>query len=293
MDPGLPTTYPDEASYGDPPGRRDRRLEIALIVVAAVVLIGAVLLFTRSPGPPTTPVGVQVEALMCGEPCTQIAPLVTVVWTPPEAGADPTGYRLVRDDTPLEPALDASELTFRDEAVTIGETYAYQVIALSAEGDSAATEPVDASVPTPPETAARLGGVYRVELTVIKARSIGAAFGIENPVSGKHHNDRWSFSSLSSDCGDATQACASQWSGLDGDIDMQGGWWTGRVDGRPAQCDGEERAAAPIDLRLQTTEVKVVDAAWVVFGFQGTATVSFQCPGFPAASATVRVTGSL
>ena len=290
MDPGLPTTYPDEASYADPPRRRDRRLEIALIVVAAVVVIGAVLLFTRSPGPPTTPVGVQVEALTCEEPCEQIAPLVTVAWTPPESGADPTGYRLVRDGTPLEPALDAGELTFLDEAVTIGETYAYQVIALSAEGDSAATEPVEADVPTPLQETAHLSGVYRVELTVSKARSIGAAFGIENPVSGKHHNDRWSFSST---CGDAAAACPSEWSGLEGDIVPQGGWWTGTVDGRPAQCDGEERAPAPIDLRLQTIDVEVVDAAWVVFAFQGTATVSFQCPGFPAASATVRVTGSL
>ena len=291
MDPRLPTAYPDEAPYDDPPRHRDRRLEIALIVVAAVVLIGAVLLFTRSPGPPTTPVGVQVEAMTCESPCRLVTPQITVAWTPPEAGADPTGYRLIRDGAPIEASLDASQLTFVDELVTLGETYAYQVVALSTEGDSAPTAPAEAVVPEPPREAANLGGVYRVELTVTKATSIGAAFGIENPIPGKHLTDRWSFSPAF--CTDNEVTCASEWSGLEGAIVQSGGWWKGTVEGLPAQCDGERRARAPIDLRLQTIDVEVVDAAWVVFGFQGTASVSFQCPGFPPASATVRVAGSL
>ncbi len=290
MDPRTPTAYPDEAQYTDPPRRRDRRLEIALIVVAAVVVVGAVLMFVRSPGPPTTPVGLQVEAMTCESPCVMVAPHVTVTWTPPEAGADPTGYRLIRDGAPIEASLDASQLTFVDESVTIGESYAYQVVALSTEGDSAPTAPAETVVPEPPEEAANLGGVYRVELTVTKAKSIGAAFGIENPIPGKHLTDRWSFSPT---CDDNEVTCASEWSGLEGAIVQEGGWWNGTVEGLPAQCDGEREARAPIDLRLQTIDVEVVDAAWVVFGFQGTAKVSFRCPGFPPASATVSVTGSL
>lgn len=290
MDPGPPTTYPDEVSYVERSPRRDRRVEVVLTVVAAIVLIGAVLMFTRSPGPPTSPVGVQVEALTCGTPCDLIEPRVTLAWTPPEAGADPTGYRLLRDGVPLDASLDASDLTFVDDGVTMGESYAYEVIALSTEGDSAATSPVQADVPTPPRRAAHLNGVYRVGLTVRSARSIGAAFGIDNPLPGKHDTDRWAFAAT---CTTDVGTCPSKWSGLKkGVIEPQGSWWRGTVDGRPAQC-ADGRAPAPIEIDLETVDVDVVDQAWVVSGFRGTATVSFHCPGFPPASATVEVIGAM
>lgn len=287
-DPGRPD-YPDDVSYVDP-RRRDRRLQIALTVVAAILLIGAVFLFTRSPGPPTTPVGVQVEAQTCGEPCTSIEPLVTVSWTPPEAGADPTGYRLLRDGEPLEASIDSSTLTFVDRAVTIGENHEYQVVALSTEGDSAATEAVEAWVPTPPEDTARLHGVYRVNLEVRTATAIGSAFGIQNPLPGKRGKDEWSFVST---CSDVETACSSTWSSLDGEIAPDGDSWTGRVEGRPARCGPNRRAPAPIEIDFTSLDAAPVDGAWVVSGFHGTATVSFRCPGFPAASATVEVTGHL
>lgn len=292
MEPGLPPYRPDEVSYAGPPRRRDRRVEITLIVIAAIVLTGAVLLFIRSPGPPTTPVGVQVEALTCEEPCERITPTVTVSWTPPESGADPTGYRVIRDDSPLQAAIDASELAFVDETVTIGETYDYQVIALSSEGDSQASAPLEATVPTPPDEAARLAGIYRVELTVESARSIGAAFGIENPIPGKRGTDRWAFSSI---CADDEVACPSTWSGLErgGEIVPSGTSWKGTIDGRPAQCGSDERVPAPIDIDLRAVGAGVFDSAWVVSAFRGTVTVSFSCPGFPPASATVAVNGSL
>jgi hypothetical protein len=39
--------------------------------------------------------------------------------------------------------------------------------------------------------------------------------------------------------------------------------------------------------------VGVIDGSWAVTGFRGSATVSFRCPGFPAASARVDVVGSI
>ena len=287
--PGPPTTYPDEDYYVDPSPRRDRRVEVVLTVVAAIVVIGAVLMFTRSPGPPTSPVGVQVEALTCETPCDLIDPRVTLAWTPPEAGADPTGYRLLRDGAPLEATLDASELTFVDDTVTMGERYAYEVIALSTEGDSAATSPVQVQVPTPPTEAAHLSGVYSVRLTVRKARSIGAAFGIENPLPGKRATDQWSFAST---CKSDEGTCSSEWSGLKGFIEPIGSWWRGTVDGLPAECGADGQAPAPIEIDLETVDVGVIDGAWVVSGFRGTAEVSFHCAGFPPASATVEVIGA-
>lgn len=286
--PGRPD-YADEGSYADP-RRRDRRLQIALTVAAAILLVGAVLLFARSPGPPTRPVGVQAEAQTCDEVCELIQPVVTVSWTPPETGADPTGYRVIRDGEPLEAVIDASTLTYADPEVTIGDAHEYQVVALSTEGDSAATEAVQVEVPTPPAESARLDGVYKVMLEVQAATAIGSAFAIDNPLPGKRGTDEWAFVST---CGDEEVACPSNWSSLEGAIVPNGDSWTGTVAGRRARCGPDRRAPAPIDIDFTTAEVDVVDAAWVVSGFHGTATVSFRCQGFPAASATVEVTGRL
>lgn len=289
MDTGPSTPpYPDSVTEPDTPARRDRRLAIGLVVVALAVLITAVLWFTRSPGPPTVPVAVRTTAETCIAPCARIEPSITIVWTPPESGASATGYRLLRDGAPLEADLGGTELTFVDDDVVIGERYGYQVVAVSEEGESPPTALVEAVVPTPPDDAAHLGGVYRVDLKVRSARAIGAAFGIENPLPGKRSTDRWSFEPT---CGSDEGACPSTWSGLEGDIVPRGSRWKGRVEGLPAKCGRDGRAPAPIDVDLQAVDVGVIDGAWVVTGFRGTATVSFRCPGFPAASATVEVTG--
>jgi hypothetical protein len=281
--------YADGVASPDTPARRDRRLAVGLVVVALVVLVAAVVWFTRSPGPPTVPVALEAVAETCDDPCVSIEPTVTLEWAPPESGADPTGFRLLRDGATLDADLSGSELTFVDDSVTMGERYAYQVVALSEEGDSPPTQAVDAPVPTPPDDAAHLDGVYDVSLTVRSARSIGAAFGIDDPLPGKRGTDRWSFAAT---CGADQGACPSTWTGLDGDITPRGTRWNGTVQGLPARCGRDGRAAAPIELSIRSIDVAVVDGAWVVTGFRGSATVSFRCPGFPAASATVEVTGT-
>ena len=177
--------YPDGVAMPDTPTRRGRRLAIGLVVVALVALAASVLWFTRSPGPPTVPVGLQTVPNTCDDPCETIEPRVTLEWAPPESGADPTGFRLLRDGATLDAEFSGFDLAFVDDSVTMGERYQYQVVALSEEGDSPPSEPVDAAVPTPPDGAAHLDGVYDVSLTVRSARSIGAAFGIEDPLPGK------------------------------------------------------------------------------------------------------------
>jgi hypothetical protein len=286
MDENLEPPYPDVTGARGP----DRRLLIGLVVGAIAVLVAGVLWFARSPGPPTVPVALRAVATTCDEPCESIQPRVALEWTPPEGGATATGYRIVRDGMPLGPDLDAQVLTFIDEDVTMGESYAYQVVALSGEGESRPTSPAETIVPTPPEEAARLDGIFQVKLTVRAARSIGAAFGIENPLPGKRSSDRWSFRSS---CGDDEGACPSTWSGLEGDIVPSGSRWRGTVDGLPARCGRGGRAPAPIELDLEAIDVGVVDVGWKVTGFRGSAQVSFRCPGFPRASATVEVTGAL
>lgn len=258
-----------------------------LVVLAVVALVGAYVL-TRSPGPPTAPVGVRAAAQTCGNPCDRLEPSVTLTWAPPTGGATPTGYRITRDGAPLEAELGGDDLTFIDETVSIGQTYGYQVIAVSGEGMSAPTTAVEAAVPTPPDDAAHLDGVYRVRLTVRSARSIGAAFGIDNPLPGKRGRDRWSFEST---CADDDGACPSVWTGLEGAIEPRGSRWRGTVAGLPARCGRDGRVPAPIRLDLTAIDVGVADGAWVVAGFRGSASVAFRCPGFPAASATVAVTG--
>ncbi|HWC71109.1 MAG TPA: hypothetical protein VG993_08115, partial [Actinomycetota bacterium] len=278
--------YPDVTQI-EPP---DRRLQIGLVVAAIAVLVGAVLWFTRSSGPPTVPVALRASPTSCDDPCTSVRPQVFLEWAPPESGATATGYRIVRDGTTLASDVGEDDLSFVDETVSIGGTYSYQVVALSDDGVSPPTSPVEAIVPTPPDEAARLHGVYLVKLTVRSARSIGAAFGIENPLPGKRSSDRWSFEST---CSDAGGACPSTWSGLEGAIEPIGSRWRGTIDGLPARCGRSGEAPAPIELDLEAIDVGVVDTTWTVMGFRGSAKVSFRCPGFPAASATVEVTGAL
>ncbi|CAN5688986.1 hypothetical protein BH18ACT17_BH18ACT17_10070 [soil metagenome] len=282
--------YPDGVADVDTPARRDRRLAIALVCVALATLVAAILWFTRSPGPPTAPVGLEATAETCGNPCELIAPRITIEWTPPEAGADVTAYRIVRDGVTLDATVAPTELSFVDDDVTIGDSYDYQVFAASDEGDSPPPPVVTATVPSPPDDAARLDGVYEVELTVRSATSIGAAFGIENPLPGKRGSDRWFFEST---CDETQVECPSTWSGLEGDIEPRGDRWKGTVDGLPARCGRNGRAPAPIEIDLQAVDIDAVGGGWTVTGFRGTAQVSFRCPGFPAASAVIEVTGTL
>lgn len=282
--------YQSGVDSADTRARRDRRIAVGLVVAALLVTVAAVLWLTRSPGPPSAPVALDASGQTCENPCETILPSVMLEWTPPESGADVTGYRVLRDDVALRAAIGGSDLSFVDDEVAIGASYEYRVVAVSEAGDSPPTAPVMASVPPPPEGAAHLHGVYLVELSVRRARSIGAAFGIENPLPGKRGRDRWSFESA---CGANEGACPSTWSGLKGDIVSRRGRWTGTIDGLPARCGPKGNAPAPIDLDLHAVDVDVVDNAWVVTGFRGTATVGFRCPGFPAASATVEVTGAL
>jgi hypothetical protein len=282
--------YPDSVAIPDTPERSDRRLAIGLALGALLVVTAAILWTTRSPGPPSAPVALEATATICTDPCENIDATVSLRWTPPETGAAANGYRLVRDGAPLDPVIHRSTLSFVDENVTIGQEYDYQVIALSSEGDSPPSAAIPVTVPTPPDDEAHLNGVYEVELTVRRARSIGAAFGIEDPRRGKNADDRWSFRSA---CGPDEGGCPSAWAGLDGDIVPAGSGWEGTVDGVPARCGRGDKAPAPIDLDLTTTEVEVVDTDWTVTGFEGSVSVSFRCPGFPRAAATLDVIGSL
>jgi hypothetical protein len=282
--------YPDSVAVPDTPERSDRRLAIGLGVGALLVVAAAILWTTRSPGPPSAPVALEATPTICTDPCERIDATVSLRWTPPESGAAASGYRLMRDGAPLDPVIHRSTLSFVDDDVTIGQEYDYQVVALSAEGDSPPSATTAVIVPTPPDEQAHLNGVYEVELTVRRARSIGAAFGIEDPRRGKSADDRWSFRSA---CGPDEGSCSSAWAGLDGDIEPAGSGWEGTVDGVPARCGRGDKAPAPIDVELITTEVDVVDTDWTVTGFEGSVSVSFRCPGFPRAAATLEVVGSL
>jgi hypothetical protein len=267
---------------------RERPWLVVVAVVAIVTLVAGVLWVTRSPGLPGTPGSFAGEGTTCDEPCLRLQPRVTLGWTRSESGAAPTGYRVLRDDAPVA-ELGADTTTFIDDAVTMGETYRYQVAAVSDQGESLPTEVVEATVPMPPDEVAHLDGIYRVRLRVRSARSIGSAFGISNPLPGKRGRDRWSFGST---CGDDVGACPSTWSGLEGEIAPTTARWTGTVQGLPARCRGSDDARAPIEVDLEAVDVGLSGSAWVVVGFRGTASVSFRCPGFPPASASVEVSGS-
>ena len=99
--------------------------------------------------PPSAPGPVVARASTCGEPCATLAPSVTLEWPTPITGADPIGYLVLRDGSQIG-EVGPSARTFTDLGVTMGSTHAYQVVAMSGDGNSVPTVSVDATVPLPP-----------------------------------------------------------------------------------------------------------------------------------------------
>ena len=219
----------------------------------------------------------------------QAQPRVTLGWTTSESGAAPTGYRVLRDDAPVA-EVGADATTFIDEAVVPGETYRYQVAAVTDQGRVAP----DRGGGGDDADASRRGSASRRHLPRQAARTLGTIdrFRVRHrePAAGqarpgslvvrielRRRRDR---------------PCRSTWSGLEGEIVPSGSRWTGRVQGLPARCRGSDDAKAPIEVDFEAVDVGLMGSTWSVIGFRGTASVSFRCPGFPRASATVEVSGS-
>ena len=269
------------------PGRK-RLVGFLVLAIAAGVVTG--FLLTRAPGTPGPPANVSADPFRCTDPCRRLDAAITVRWAPPTDGADPSGYEVWRDGTPLPLGgqFDEATAAFTDRSVTFGERYEYQVVALSSAGASAGSAPVSARLPRPPATSAQLDGVYAVRLTVTDARSLSSMLSIEQPRPGVSASDRWTFEPV---CTPPMSGCPARWEGLDGPLVPHGRSWAGTVAGPDARCGGATTVPAPTRFRLESATAQGVEDAWLVDSFRGSVTISFHCPGFPVSHGSVEVTG--
>jgi hypothetical protein len=212
---------------------------------------------------------------------------VTVRWSRPATGSNPSGYRIVRDGLPLPGGEGADVTLFTDRDVSFGVRYEYRVVALSAQGTSPVSEPAKVRVPAPPVASAQLSGEYIVHLTVRRAHALNSMLGIERPRPGKVASDRWTFEPV---CEPPLTGCPARWEGLDGRLVSDGRDWAGTVEGPDARCGNGRTVHAPTRFDLASLEAQGVADAWVVRSFEGSVRISFHCPGFLPSSGSVMVT---
>ncbi len=261
-----------------------------MLVIATAAGIVAGVLLTRAPGTPGPPRNLTAEPFLCSDQCRRIDAAITLRWSPPATGAEPSGYDVWRDGRPLPLVGQGTEtaVAYTDRSVTFGRRYEYQVVAMSSTGSSQPSATVQARLPLPPASSAQLGGVYAVRLTVTNAQSLNSMLNIERPRPGTTGTDRWTFEP---GCAVPRSGCPARWEGLDGTLKPDGRSWRGTVAGPDARCGGGTRVPAPTRFRLESTRAKGVDGAWVVGSFRGSVMVSFHCPGFLVSRGSVEVRG--
>ncbi|HEY6566289.1 MAG TPA: fibronectin type III domain-containing protein [Actinomycetota bacterium] len=262
-----------------------------LIASAAVCGIVAGWLLTRAPGPPGPPSDVTGEAFRCSGSCRRLDPSITLRWSEPIDGGEPTGYRVERDGVTLAGANaeTIATTTLVDRDVTFGRRYEYRVVALSAAGPSPPSPTIAVRLPRPPTTSAQLTGVYTVHLTVRDARALSSVLGIADPTPGTRAIDRWTFEPV---CAPPLSACPTRWEGLDGHLVANGRAWVGTVTGPDARCGGGTKVTAPTRFDLRVIHARGDSDAWVVRSFGGSVSVSFHCPGFLISHGSVDVRGT-
>lgn len=262
-----------------------------MIAAAAVCGVVAGWLLTRAPGPPGPPADVTAEAFRCSGSCRQLDPSITLRWSEPPEGGEPTAYRIERDGVTLvDPGEETTATTtFVDRDVTFGQRYEYRVVALGSGGPSLPSPTIAVLLPRPPTTSAQLTGVYAVHLRVREARALSSALGIGDPTPGATATDRWTFEPV---CSTPSSACPTRWEGLHGHLAANGRSWTGTVMGPEARCGGGTKVAAPTRFDLRVIGARGDSDAWVVQSFEGSVSISFHCAGFLISSGSVDVRGT-
>ncbi|MEZ4415578.1 MAG: fibronectin type III domain-containing protein [Gemmatimonadota bacterium] len=130
------------------------RVKLVALGVAAAVAVGACSDSgtTPDPQPPAAPTGVTVS-LANGQ--------VTVAWS---ASTGATSYRVQRRVSGTgaafaDVAANVTATTYTDSAITAGNTYQYQVIAVNADGNSSASALAEVVVPVENRTAVLSGTI--------------------------------------------------------------------------------------------------------------------------------------
>jgi hypothetical protein len=282
--PAAPRPATSTAASGAP-GRRLWPIALAAGVLAGAVIAGLVIVWVRgSTPPPGVPSRVRGDAAACAPPsCERVGGVVRLTWSRVD-GAN--AIRVLRDDVDVSGPLPSTASAFTDRAAPIGSEVVYTVVADAPDG-SVASRPLRLDVPTPPVTAAGLGGGYAVQVTVRRARNMASLFGIDAPVPGEVATIRWTFTSS---CPPDLGACPARWGRSAGQLDPRGGTWVGTLAGPAATCPNGSQTAAPVRMQLRPTS-GVVDAGWWVGHFTGRATVRFTCPGVAPSRGVVTVVG--
>ena len=104
---------------------------------------------------------------------------VSLAWEPPAGGQAVSGYRVLRDDVPLQMV---SETAYRDTSVLPGRHYTYTIESIGARNLLSTPVVIDVRTKVPPLSAARVGGTFVVHF---RATSVsGATLTTKTPRGG-------------------------------------------------------------------------------------------------------------
>ena len=146
---------------------------LVAIIGAAVVMLGAVLWFVvgpgHSPGVPLPPIWATKTASGAIEGAS-----VTMSWTPPADGAEPTGYEILRDGGSI---AQTASTAYTDEDITWGEQHDYQVVAVAGDARSGPSETWTAKVSSPSLADARLTGSFASKVVQKSDKGFGGKLG--------------------------------------------------------------------------------------------------------------------
>ncbi len=267
------------------------------IVVAACLLgvTAAACTDTGSPGPPAqasaTPIITEIVVSSCTPPdCSPLGASVLLTWSAPAVAVD--GYLVMRDGQPLEstPPLGPDATTLTDASARIGESYRYEVTALTEDGSDLTSPAETIEVPTPPKRAAYLHGRFRVVREVTGAINLASLDGIPDPRPGDRGVTRWSFEA---ECGPDEAPCPVIWNGARGSLTPVGRVYEGlTVPGR-ARCSSGQRVEIPVYLSVRITEAEAIDGVWQAIRIEGRLSSAFRCPGDGLSTGEATFTGDL
>lgn len=266
----LPAPPLDTSSPASVVQRRPPRRTLVIAAVALVVGIVAVVTVTQlgedegaaapsptasvSPSPsPEVPAPIDLEA-------KATADSVTLTWAPPP-GVDATGYRILRDGTPIK-VLPGGKRRWVDDRVMPITRYEYDVVAV--DGNDALSVPATVRVKTgtPKIQEARLEGVFDLDLR--RTSTYGISDEPERSTAG------WRFRP---DC--HAGACDVVWKDIVRpieaiDLARDGARYEGSGSGRIGFECGTTPLISSYRISVKVIDARVADGVWTATKIEGT-----------------------
>jgi len=260
---------------GDPPRAESRRWTIVLIVVAALVVAGAGVALMGSgndgtgassppPGsatnPPTAPAPAAPAALKADAGSFK----VTLAWMTGDPSA-PVGYWLITRDGRSVGEVSGSKRAWTDTHAIPHADYAYEVVAVTEDGQRSPASRVTVRTLAAPPATSRLAGLFDVRL--VPTSRWGFSTFHDGPTSGG-----WNFKPTCQKGACDTQLGDSGVDGMKVVLDRMPASYQGTVTAHSLVTCGGTHVATSVVFDLHVTQADEVGGVWRATKIEGTMT---------------------